>query len=246
MYGPFTNEQLVGKAHRRPPRRGRRWPPSSATSAARTAAGSASTAARSTSARPVDASLQRLGVDHIDLYYQHRVDRRTPDRGDLGRAGRARRGRQGPPPRHLRGGPPTTIRARARRAPGHRAADRVVAVDPRRRGRRRAGHGPRARHRVRRLLARSAAASCPARSAASTTSPPDDFRRHNPRFQGENFARNLELVDKVREIAAEKGVTADPAGAGLGARPGRGRRADPRHQAGRLPRGERRPPPRSS
>ena len=37
---------------------------------------------------------------------------------------------------------------------------------------------------------------------------PDDFRRHNPRFQGENFAKNLELVDKVREIAAEKGVTA--------------------------------------
>ncbi len=37
---------------------------------------------------------------------------------------------------------------------------------------------------------------------------PDDFRRHNPRFQGENFAKNLELVDRVREIAAEKGVTA--------------------------------------
>jgi aryl-alcohol dehydrogenase-like predicted oxidoreductase len=37
---------------------------------------------------------------------------------------------------------------------------------------------------------------------------PDDFRRNNPRFQGENFARNLELVDRVREIADEKGVTA--------------------------------------
>jgi aryl-alcohol dehydrogenase-like predicted oxidoreductase len=36
----------------------------------------------------------------------------------------------------------------------------------------------------------------------------NDFRRHNPRFQGENFARNLELVDRVREIADEKGVTA--------------------------------------
>jgi aryl-alcohol dehydrogenase-like predicted oxidoreductase len=35
----------------------------------------------------------------------------------------------------------------------------------------------------------------------------DDFRRHNPRFQGENFAKNLELVDRVREIATEKGVT---------------------------------------
>jgi aryl-alcohol dehydrogenase-like predicted oxidoreductase len=36
---------------------------------------------------------------------------------------------------------------------------------------------------------------------------PDDFRRRNPRFQGENFDRNLELVDRVREIAGEKGAT---------------------------------------
>jgi aryl-alcohol dehydrogenase-like predicted oxidoreductase len=43
------------------------------------------------------------------------------------------------------------------------------------------------------------------------TSPDDfaenDFRRHHPRFQGENLHRNLELVDRVREIAEEKGVT---------------------------------------
>ena len=50
----------------------------------------------------------------------------------------------------------------------------------------------------------------------------DDFRRHNPRFQGENFEQNLELVDRVREIADEKGVTADPARAGLGAGAGGG------------------------
>ncbi len=36
----------------------------------------------------------------------------------------------------------------------------------------------------------------------------DDFRRHNPRFQGDNLARNLELVRRVREIASAKGVTA--------------------------------------
>jgi aryl-alcohol dehydrogenase-like predicted oxidoreductase len=35
----------------------------------------------------------------------------------------------------------------------------------------------------------------------------NDFRRNNPRFQGENFAKNLELVDRVRQIAEEKGVT---------------------------------------
>ena len=38
--------------------------------------------------------------------------------------------------------------------------------------------------------------------------PEDDFRRHSPRFQGENFDRNLELLDRVEEIAREKGVTA--------------------------------------
>jgi aryl-alcohol dehydrogenase-like predicted oxidoreductase len=36
---------------------------------------------------------------------------------------------------------------------------------------------------------------------------PDDIRRHHPRFQGENFAKNLELVDKIKEIADKKGVT---------------------------------------
>ena len=78
MYGPFTNEQLVGRAvaarrdeivlatkfgNESDP--GREVP-------------SASTAGRSTCAAACDASLQRLGVDHIDLYYQHRVDPRTP------------------------------------------------------------------------------------------------------------------------------------------------------------------------
>ena len=37
--------------------------------------------------------------------------------------------------------------------------------------------------------------------------PPDDWRRHRPRFQGENFRKNLELVDRVKEIAATKEVT---------------------------------------
>jgi aryl-alcohol dehydrogenase-like predicted oxidoreductase len=37
--------------------------------------------------------------------------------------------------------------------------------------------------------------------------PEDDFRRHNPRFQGENFQKNLELVERVRQIADEKGAT---------------------------------------
>ena len=37
--------------------------------------------------------------------------------------------------------------------------------------------------------------------------PEDDFRRHNPRFQGENFERNVRIVDRVRELAEEKSAT---------------------------------------
>ena len=37
--------------------------------------------------------------------------------------------------------------------------------------------------------------------------PQDDFRRYNPRFQGENFQRNLALVERIQELAAEKGIT---------------------------------------
>ena len=92
-----------------------------------------------------DASLGRLGVDHIDLYYQHRPDTDRAHRGDRRRHGRAGAGRQGPPPRPVRGvgrhDPPGR-----RRPPDRRPAERVVAVHPRPRGRRRA-RLPRARHR---------------------------------------------------------------------------------------------------
>ena len=141
------------------------WPPSSATSARRTAAASASTAAPEYVHRACDASLQRLGVDVIDLYYQHRVDTTVPIEDTWGalrelvEAGKIRHAgiSEAAPDDHPPG---------ARGAAGHRRADRVLAVDPRPGGRRRAGHLRRARHRVRRLLADSAAASSPARSAA--------------------------------------------------------------------------------
>ena len=93
----------------------------------------------------------RLGVDHIDLYYQHRVDPATPIEETVGAMAELVAGGQGAPPRPLRGerrdDPP-----RARRAPDHRGAERVLAVDARRRGRDPADARG-ARHRVRRLLA---------------------------------------------------------------------------------------------
>ena len=68
----------------------------------------------------------------------------------------------------------------------------------------------------------------------------DDYRRFSPRFQGENFEKNLELVEARRGDRAREEVHAGAARAGLGAGAGRRHRADPRHQAAQVPRGERR------
>ena len=61
----------------------------------------------------------------------------------------------------------------------------------------------------------------------------DDFRRGLPRFQGENFQRNLDLVARDHEARRCPRRHAGAARAGLAARPGRRRRADPRHEAHR-------------
>ena len=78
-------------------------------------------------------------------------------------------------------------------------------MDPRSRGRDPAD-GARARHRLRPL--QPARPRLPHRpDPPPRTCREDDFRRDNPRFEGENFQRNLELVERVEEIAAEKEVT---------------------------------------
>ena len=58
---------------------------------------------------------------------------------------------------------------------------------------------------------------------------PDDYRRTSPRFQGENFQKNLDLVRQVEVIAAGEGLHAVTTGAGLGAGAGRRYRAHSRH-----------------
>ena len=85
MYGPFTNEELVGRAIRGRRDAGRSWPPSSASSGRPT-----DPTLRGINGRPeyvksaCDGSLKRLGVDHIDLYYQHRVDADVPIEDTVG------------------------------------------------------------------------------------------------------------------------------------------------------------------
>ncbi len=204
MYGPFTNEQLVGRAiagrrdavvlatkfgnERRPD--GTRVGVNGRPEYVRTAC---------------DASLGRLGVDVIDLYYQHRVDPDTPIEetwgalDELVQAGKVRF-------LGLSEAAPETIR-RANAVHPVTALQSEYSLwtrDPEENG---------VLETVRELGIGFVAYSPLGRGALSgrirntDDLPPDDFRRTNPRFQGENLRRNLELVDRVQEIAAEKGIT---------------------------------------
>ena len=95
MYGPYTNEELVGKAiaGRRDDfvvatKFGIRFAPTTENPTNRVLDGSPENARRS-----IEGSLKRLGTDHVDLYYLHRVDPEQADRGDGRRDGRAGRRR---------------------------------------------------------------------------------------------------------------------------------------------------------
>jgi aryl-alcohol dehydrogenase-like predicted oxidoreductase len=204
MYGPFTNEQLVGRALR-----GRRDEAVVATKFGNERAPDGTRLG--INGRPeyvraaCDASLQRLGVDVIDLYYQHRVDRSVPVEETWGamrelvEAGKVRT-------LGISEAAPATIR-RAHSVHPVTALQSEWSLwsrDPEDNG---------VLQTVRELGIGFVAYSPLGRGFLSgeIRSPddlaPDDFRRNNPRFQGANFARNLELVDRVREIAAEKGVS---------------------------------------
>ena len=205
MYGPFTNEKLVGKAIA-----GRRDEVQLATKFGNERREDGSRVG--VNGRPeyvrkaVDASLQRLGVDHIDLYYQHRVDTQTPIEDTWGalseivQAGKVR---------HL--GISEASAATIRKA---HAVHPVTALQTEWSLWTRDVEENDVLATVRELGIGFVAYSPIGRGFLSgeirsiDDLAPDDFRRNNPRFQGENFATNLVLVDKVRELAAEKGVTA--------------------------------------
>jgi aryl-alcohol dehydrogenase-like predicted oxidoreductase len=204
MYGPFTNEQLVGRAiaDRRddvvlatkfgfirdpenPRTRGINGRPDYVM-------------------RACDASLRRLGTDHIDLYYQHRVDTDVPIEETVGAmaelvdAGKVL---------HLGLSEASAETIRRAHAVHPIAAvqseyslfsrdieDEVIPAL------RELGIG---------LVAYSPLGRGLLTGRFSSTGDfgDDDFRVHQPRFQGENFARNLALVDKVRELAREHQCT---------------------------------------
>jgi aryl-alcohol dehydrogenase-like predicted oxidoreductase len=203
VYGFGRNEELVGRAIA-----GRRGEVVLATKFGNAWGDDGS---RSINGRPeyvhqaIDRSLARLNVDHVDLYYQHRVDRTVPIEETVGamkelvEAGKVR---------HigLSEASPETIR-RAHAVHPVTALQTEYSIwtrDPDENG---------VLETVRELGVGFVAYSPLGRGflTGRFRSPDDfdedDFRRHHPRFQGENFERNLDLVERVQEIAREKGVT---------------------------------------
>jgi aryl-alcohol dehydrogenase-like predicted oxidoreductase len=205
MYGPFVNEELVGRALV-----GRRDAVVVATKFGNERAPDGTRLG--INGRPeyvrsaCEASLRRLGVDTIDLYYQHRVDTSTPIEDTVGAmaelvvAGKVRH-------LGLSEAAPETIR-RAHAVHPITALQTEWSLwtrDPESDG---------VLDTVRQLGIGFVPYSPLGRgflSGALRTIDdlaPDDFRRHNPRFQGENFDKNLRLVEKVEELARAKGVRA--------------------------------------
>jgi aryl-alcohol dehydrogenase-like predicted oxidoreductase len=205
MYGPFTNERLVGRAIA-----GRRDEVVLATKFGNERGEDGSFLGINGKPdyvrRACDASLQRLGVDVIDLYYQHRVDTTVPVEDTWGalrelvEAGKVRHvGISEAAPETIRRAhavqPVTAVQTEYSLWTRDPEDDGVLATCAD------LGIGFVAYSPIGRGFLSG-------RIRSVDDLAPDDFRRNNPRFQGEAFARNLELVDRVREIADEKGVTA--------------------------------------
>ncbi len=202
IYGPYTNEELVGRAIK-----GRRGQIVLATKFG-IVRDPANPMARGISGKPdyvrrsCEGSLRRLGVDTIDLYYQHRVDPATPIEETVGAMAQlVREGKI----RHigLSEASPQTLRRAVKVHPvtalqteyslwSRDPEDGILAVC--------------------RELGVGFVAYSPLGRGFLTGQfkrfedlPEDDYRRFSPRFQGENFQKNLDLVRRVEEIAAEKG-----------------------------------------
>ncbi len=203
VYGPRTNEELVGRAIR--DRRGR--------VVLATKFGNVRDEAgtwKGVSGRPeyvkqaCDASLKRLGVTHIDLYYQHRVDRTVPIEDTVGamaelvKAGKVRF-------LGLSEAAPATIRRAHAVHPisalqteyslWTRDPEREVLATCRALGIGFVPYSP---------LGRGFLSG---RIRKPEDIPEGDVRRTHPRFQGENFHKNLELVARVEKVAQEKRCT---------------------------------------
>ncbi len=199
MYGPYTNEELIAKAIK-----GKRDQVFIATKFG-IVRDPANPAARGVNGTPdyirrsVEGSLKRLGIETIDLYYQHRIDRSTPIEETVGALAEL-----------VKAGKIRYIGLSEASSQTLERADKV--------------------HKITALQSeyslwtrdpeRDVLATCKKLSIGFVPYSPlgrgfltgaitrpdqfaeDDYRRHSPRFQGENFAKNLLLVEKVKELAA--------------------------------------------
>jgi aryl-alcohol dehydrogenase-like predicted oxidoreductase len=204
MYGPFTNERLVGKAIKG-------WPREQLVLATKFGnvrsedgtfigiEGSADYVRKA-----CDASLQRLGVDYIDLYYQHRVDNKVPIEETIGamaelvKAGKVK---------HLgmsEAAPATIRRAHAvhritalqtEYSLWSRDVEEEILPTVRELGIGFVAYSPLGR------------GFLTGRFRSFDDLPADDYRRNQPRFQGANFQKNLDLVAHIEQLARQKGCT---------------------------------------
>ncbi|HYQ89218.1 MAG TPA: aldo/keto reductase [Candidatus Binatia bacterium] len=203
MYGPFKNEILLGRAIR-----GRRDRIVLATKFGNMRGADGSF--QGVNGRPeyvrsaCEGSLQRLGVTTIDLYYQHRVDRSVPIEETVGamaelvREGKVRY-------LGLSEASAATIRRAIKVHPiaalqtelslWTRDPEDEILPTCRELGIGFVAYSP---------LGRGFLSG---RFRKQEDLPPEDFRRNHPRFQGENFQKNLDLVARVEELAREKGCT---------------------------------------
>jgi aryl-alcohol dehydrogenase-like predicted oxidoreductase len=203
MYGPFTNEKLIGRALR-----GRRNEVVLATKFGNMRGDDGSFLGVNGSPdyvrKSCDASLQRLGVDVIDLYYQHRVDNKTPIEETVGamsrlvEAGKVRF-------LGLSEAAPATIRRAHATHPisalqteyslWSREPEDEILPTVRELGIGFVAYSPLGR------------GFLTGRFRSPDDLAPDDYRRRSPRFSGENFAKNLDVVRHIEEIARARGVT---------------------------------------
>jgi len=204
VYGPYKNEELVGKAIR-----GKRDKLIIATKFG-IVRDPNNPQARGVSGKPdyirksCEASLKRLGIDHIDLYYQHRVDRDTPIEDTVGAmAELVKEGKI----RHIglsEAGPETLKRAakvhpitalQSEYSLWTRDPEERVLATCRELGIGLVAYSPIGRGFLTGQIKRFEDFA------------PDDHRRNSPRFQGENFQKNLDLVKKVENLAHQKKCT---------------------------------------
>jgi len=203
IYGPFTNEILVGRAIA--DRRGRVVLATKFGNVRKDDGTFVGVNGRPEYVRQAcDASLRRLGVERIDLYYQHRVDPATPIEDTVGAMAELVKAGKVCALGLSEAGPATIRRAHAvhpiaalqtEYSLWSRDPEDEILSTCRALGLTFVAYSPLGR------------GFLTGRFRSPDDFAPDDWRRNNPRFQGENFSKNLELVARLERMAREKGCT---------------------------------------